>query len=337
MTRAPAPVHRRKSRRFLSLSLVLSSVVVACGGTLDAGKDETKGLLPVDARNPIVLLNDGPYDNWQGEYAMLFASTGVLSLAGIVVDSSPVAKSLDDNAAGWQKMVAAARQSGMSNIPDPLTSSGLALVQPSDGNIDATAPNNSEGARFIIETSERLALPFRPLVVLASTRLTDVADAYLIDPGVTDRVVVVSSLGTTTTDGAVMGAPNGEMDHWADVIVATKFRYVQVSAFYDQKADLPSSLISQLPANTFTSWIQSKQSLIYDDVYASDQVGVLAVAVPLFASAVVRAEQRGQDSNNLPTLFNNSTGPVWLVTKVNGALATANFWQMLLDPGTFQH
>ena len=48
-----------------------------------------------------------------------------------------------------------------------------------------------------------------------------------------------------------MGMPNGEMDPWADAIVATRFRYVQVSAFYDQLADLPTSILGMLPANDF--------------------------------------------------------------------------------------
>ena len=40
-----------------------------------------------------------------------------------------------------------------------------------------------------------MSLPWRPLVVVTGSRLTDVADAYLMDPTVADRVVVVSALG----------------------------------------------------------------------------------------------------------------------------------------------
>jgi hypothetical protein len=336
VTIVPVGSRRRESVCRLSLCLVLSLATGACGGTLDAGRDEPRGQLPVDDRNPIVLFNDGPYDNWQGEYAMLFASTGAVSLAGIVINASPVARSLDDNVAGWQQMAAAARNSGLSNIPELLGSDAPALVRPSNGSIDSTVPNDSEGARFIIDTSNRLSLPFRPLVVVTGSRLTDVADAFLIDPTLADRGVVVSSLGTTTTDGGEMGMPNGEMDTWADVIVAKKLRYVQVSSFYDQTMDVPTSLLPQLPANEFTSWIQSKQALIYDDPLAADQVGVLAVAVPSFVSAVSRVEQREAVSDNTPILSQYPTGPIWLVTQVGGALATASFWQMLLSPGTFR-
>jgi len=304
------------------------------GGTLDAGWDEPRGLLPVDARNPIVLCNDGPYDNWQGEYAMLFASTGTLSLAGIVISTSPVASSLDDNMAGWRQMVAAARESGLQNIPDPMSSTGPALVSPSDKNIDSTEPNRSEGARFIIDTSMQ-AEPFRPLVVMTGGRLTDVADAYLMDHTLPERVVVVSSLGSVTTDGGEMGVPNGEMDRWADVIVSQKFRYVQVSAFYDQTADVPDSLIPQLPGNAFTSWIQSKQTKVFVDLLAADQVAVVALAIPEFVSSVNRVVQQGVNSDNISLLSQDPSGPIWLVTQIDGAIATARFWQMLLNSDTF--
>jgi hypothetical protein len=316
--------------------LVLGFSAIACGGTLDAGGDEPKGQLPVDDRNAVVICNDGPEDNWQGEYAMLLASTEHLSLAGIVVSIGGVWQDLDENLAGWQQMVAAARQGGLRNIPDPVASEGSALERPSDGDIESTVPNGSEGARFIVETSKRLALPFRPLVVVTGGKLTDVADAYLMDHTLPDRVVVVSSLGSVTTDGGEMGVPNGEMDTWADIIVAQKFRYVQVSAFYVQAADVPSSLLPLLPANAFTAWIESKQPDVWGDVLvAADQVGVLAVAIPEFVAAVTMVVQDGTNSDGLPLLSSDPSGRVQLVTEVDGGVATAQFQQMLISSATF--
>ena len=312
--------------------VALLLVVAGCGGSLDAGWDE-QGLLPVDHRNPVVLFNDGAYDNWQGEYAVLMASKGTLSLAGIVINTSPNSSNLNDNLAGWQAMVDAARRSGLNNIPDPRSSAGRNLVRPSDGKIDSTAPNNSDGAQFIVEKSKELSHPYRPLVVVTGGRLTDVADAYLTDPTVADRIVVVASLGSATKDGGAMGIPNGEMDTWADVIVAQRLRYVQVSAFYDQTADLPTSL--QLPNNQFTSWMRTKQTQVFNDIKAADQVAVAAVGISTFVSAVSKVVQRGTDSNNIPTLATDVNGPIWLVSQINGALATARLWEMLLDTTTF--
>jgi hypothetical protein len=311
---------------------------VGCGGSLDAGWDEPKNpLLPVDNRNPVLLCNDGAYDNWQGEYALLMASKGTLSLAGIVISTSPNSSNLSDNFAGWQAMVDAARRSGLNNIPDPKASKGggANLVRPSDGKIDSTVPNNSDGAQFINNKSNELSHPYRPLVVVTGGRLTDVADAYLMDPTLADRIVVVASLGSATKDGGAMGIPNGEMDTWADVIVAQRLRYVQVSAFYDQTADLPTSLLPQLPTNQFTSWMKAKQTQVFNDVKAADQVGVVAVGIPTFVSARSKVVQRGVDSNNIPTLAGDGNGPICLVSEIKGALATAWLAEMLLAPTTF--
>jgi hypothetical protein len=156
-----------------------------------------------------------------------------------------------------------------------------------------------------------------------------VADAYLMDPTLADRIVVVASLGNATKDGGAMGIPNGEMDTWADVIVAQRLRYVQVSAFYDQTADLPTSL--QLPNNPFTSWMRAKQTDVFNDIKAADQVAVVALGIPSFASAVSKVVQRGTDSSNVPTLADDVNGPIWLVSQIKGDLARARLWEMLLD------
>ena len=97
-----------------STSILLASAVAAmsCTETRDLGSTVPRGPLPIDERNPIVLANDGAYDNWQGEYAILLANSGGPSLAGIIVNTSPNWSDIDANIAGWRELVAAARSSG---------------------------------------------------------------------------------------------------------------------------------------------------------------------------------------------------------------------------------
>jgi hypothetical protein len=316
----------------LTLAVIALASAMGCTTTRDLGSSVPHGRLPVDERNPIVLANDGAYDNWQGEYAVLLANGGGPKLAGIIVNTSPPWPDIDANVAGWRGLIAAAQASGLGDIPDPTTSVGAPLVRPASGQIEATTPNRSEGARLIVDKSARLSLPYRPLVVVTGGRLTDVADAYLIDPTVAERVVVVSSLGTATDAGGAMGAPNGEMDPWADAIVTARFRFVQVSAFYDQLTDVPASRVPELPANPLGEWIAAKQPQIWNLPAAADQVGVVAVGIPSYAAAVTHvaaAALIGAGASSGPDLVTDPDGPGWLVTQSASAGATERFWQLL--------
>jgi hypothetical protein len=310
----------------------------ACGGALDAGSDRPHGLLPIDERNPVILDNDQSSDNWVGEYAMLLANSGGPPIAGIIASASsywPVAR---DNAAGWTRLVTAARASGLRNIPDVTTSDGLPLVRPADGQIDSTTGNQSAGGRLIVELSRQLSLPWRPVVVLACAPLTTVADAYLQDPSVVDRVVVVAVLGAYAAPNGIMNGPNGDLDPWADWIVAQRFRYVQVSAYYDQLGDVTSAELASLPPNALGAWMAEKQPDIFEIPQASDQVAVLSVALPTFVGAVQRVSPDASvafDSIQGPPLRPDVAGNAWIVTQIAAPRAKSRLWDMLLDPRTY--
>src|SRR3954471_9703618 len=191
------------------LALVTAVAAGGCTQTFDAGHNQQTGILPVDQRNPIILLNDGAYDNWSGEYAILLANGGGSPLGGIIVDETPDWPDIQTNVAGYRDLVIAAGASGMKNLPDPIASIGAPLVMPASGNIEETKANRSECALGIVSTSSTLGSPSRPVVIATGGALTDVADAYLVDHSVVDRVVVVSSLGSATSTGGGMGKPNG--------------------------------------------------------------------------------------------------------------------------------
>ncbi len=331
---APRTLFRGTVERTSNPIVLLLLTAAACGGTLDAGWDEPRGPLPVDERNPIILCNDGAYDNWQGEHAMLFANSGGPSLAGIVINAAWPWTDIDENMAGWQEMIDAARDSGLTGIPDPVTSNSPALTRPEDEDIDSTEPNRSQGARFIIEKSRELSRSYRPVTVVTGGTLTDVADAYLMDHTLPERIVVISALGTTKPDGAAMGLPNGQLDTWANVIVARNFRYVQVTAYsYDTSADILSGDLSDLPTNAFMSWIASKQSAIEN---ATDQVAVLVAAIPSAITTVVQVEQSAEDEEGIPLLVSNPNGPAQVVSGVVSDAATERLRETLLDPTTFE-
>jgi len=316
------------------LAAIVALFAANCTQTYDAGYN----LLPVDRRNPVVLMNDGLNDNWQGEYAVLLANSGWPRLVGIVVGKGGTAFDPDANFTAWQGLVNAAVASGLRGIPDPVKVDSELLKRPESGNIEETVPNYSDGALFLRWAAETYALPDRPLVVVTGTRLTDVADAYLIDPTIVDRVVVVSSLGSLTATGATMANPNGEMDPWADTIVTAHFRYIQISVFYDQTADIPASRVPELPANEFGDWMADKQPGIWDLPVASDQVAILAVWVPGFVTGVERVSPAGPVDAGAtigPELLKDPNGPVMLVSQIDYDAARRAIWRLLDSPATF--
>src|SRR5690348_7595247 len=93
--------------------LACAVALAGCSAELDAGSDVPHGLLPIDERSAIVLVNDGARDNWQGEYAALLAASGQVRLVGLVVNAGEEHPSLDVNLSGYQDMIAAARDSGL--------------------------------------------------------------------------------------------------------------------------------------------------------------------------------------------------------------------------------
>ena len=289
----------------------------------------------------MIVANDSATDNWTGEYAMLLANSGGSPLVGVIVNPSLYWPDLATSVDEWNQLIAAARASGMRNIPDAATgSAGTPLVRPADGDIEHTTPNMSEGAKLILDLSARLSLPWRPLVVVTGSRLTEVADAYLMDRSVVDRVVVVSSLGGAAPSGSVMGWPNGELDPWADWIVGQRFRYIQINCYYDQLGDVTTAKAADLPANPFGTWMAAKVAKVFQIPMSSDQIGVLSVGVPTFVTAVSRAvvdTAAAFDATTGPPLLAQADGSGWVVSSCDTAMAADRLWKTLLDPNTFGH
>jgi len=306
--------------------------LVGCGGELDAGSDVPHGLLPVDERSAVVVVNDGARDNWQGEYAAILAATGQLTFVGLVVNSTTEYPSLDTNVTGYRQMLLAARSSGMRNLPDATASIAPALARPASGAIDDTVPNRSEGARLILEAAAAHGTAAHPLAIATGGALTDVADAYLLDPTLVERAVVVASLGQTEGSGSSTFNPNGGRDSWATFIVTSRMRLVQVNGYYDQMLDVPEERASELPQNPFGRWMEEKRSDILDVVLACDQITVLAVALPWFASGVTHLRVNDAEPTSL---IADAAGKIWHVAETDSDRARSEIWARLMDPATF--
>jgi hypothetical protein len=305
-----------------------------CEGDLDAGSNVKNDLLPdVDQHAPVILDNDNWSDNWAGENAFLLANSGAMKLVGLIVNASRYWKDLNANLAGWNNLVNAARASGLKNIPDITVGADIVTLKvPGDRIIDHTTPLYTDGAKLIVERSQRLYLPGQPLLVVTGSQLTNLADAYLIDQSVVDRVIVVSALGSNT----VMTGPNGDLDPWADWIVAQRFRYVQIGVLYDQAADVTEAALAKLPDNSFVRLMRAKQPKLSNFDTAADQLAVLVAGLPKFVTGVKRSAPDTSAVFNSPPgqgpqLVPSATGDAWVVTQVEASLARRHLWGMLQE------
>jgi hypothetical protein len=316
----------------LSLALLTAT---ACNSDLDAGGNVNNDLLPLDQHSPVILDNDNWADNWAGENAVLLANTGAMRLVGLIVNASRYWKDLGANLAGWNSLIDAARGSGLKIVPEITVGAvNTTLKVPGDRIIDHTTPLYTDGAKLIVRLSQQLYLPEQPVLVITGSQLTNLADAYLIDRSVVDRVIVVSSLGSHNDPTTVMTGPNGDLDPWADWIVAQRFRYVQIAVLYDQTADVTDADVPKLPDNTFGWWMRDKRPKLSNFNTAADQLAVLAAGLPKFATEVQRSAPASSAVFNSPPgqgpqLVPNSTGDAWVVTQVEASLARQHLWDML--------
>ena len=190
-----------------------------------------------------------------------------------------------------------------------------------------------------MDTAHRLSQPLRPIVVATGGRLTDIADAYLMDPAVADQVVVVASLGQPSGDGATMGPPNGDSIPGRTIVVR-KFRYVQVNAYYPQKDDIPRGS-HRRASRQFIRRLDELQASRYSRLGGRSQSRQRhRGGAPRFATDILRVSETGAGppaDEQMPPLGRNESGRAWLVTRGDNAGATARFWQALKDPATFAH
>jgi hypothetical protein len=130
---------------------------------------------------------------------------------------------------GWGAMIrTAAIKDGFANVPPmyPGVPLGTTFDQriPASKNIKDTIPFKTPAGYKIV--AEALKCTARnPLIIIVGGRATCVADAYLINPSIADKVIVAEYLDHLGSDGHLPGY-NIQEDMWAANIVLKNFRVI---------------------------------------------------------------------------------------------------------------
>jgi hypothetical protein len=213
-------------------------------------------ILGVGRDNPLIYDNDWWFDTPDKNYLWAKTSLGQADLKGNIVTrdlwdwQKGYVYTLQQGMADAEKSVGIARRSGLKGIPDPVPGCDAVFERPASGYIRDTKIVPSKGSELIVAEARKASWD-KPLVVFVGGPLNTVANAYLMDPTIADRMVVFM------TD---LCGYNGK-DPWANYIVASRCKLVNYGAhiWWPQRPEppvMPLERFDGLPQNEMTADVQ---------------------------------------------------------------------------------
>lgn len=140
-----------------------------------------------------------------------------------------------------------ARLGGLRNIPDASFGASRPLALPPSGRWQDMVPEENPGSRLMVEAA-RKATPGNPLVVFAGGPLTTVATAYLMEPALADRIVILGTYYRQRPD----------LDSLALFVVQNKCRFAGWGDGYSWDPPGIGTAPVGLPANRMTTHVLEK-------------------------------------------------------------------------------
>jgi len=227
----------------------------------------------VDGTNAVIYDNDLIYDTPDPFFIWLKANKGQLRLVGNIntrdmYNQPNYMFTHDDTFKDWVDLYNRAQQSGLRNIPAPIKGSGVALARPGSGVIEQTQWSSSPGSDLIIAEA-RKATPEKPLVIFVGGNATSVANAYLKDNSIANKVIVFQIDGYRYNRQTY-----NTTDPWSAYVVMKRFRYVAWSGnpygMYDAHRPILGVDLTGMPTNSFTDiiryWYTGGYYAVYKDI-----------------------------------------------------------------------
>ena len=320
-------------------------------GLLGIGPIASAQLPTFDRTNPVVYDNDACEDTYTDDYLMALASTGSISLKGVITSSTQQpynhyvdADSITHFYGERDNDIAAAAASGFRNTPTHVHGSTTALTPPGNGQIDSTTPTSTAGST-LIRTQANLASVAKPLLVVVGGPLTTVANAYLLEPSIASKIIVLYGGGMSATD---FSDYNTWSDGWAAYIVMSRMTTVAFAAGMRSPIHVTKATISaNLPASPLKTFMLAKLQVTsgLPEICGCDGDSTQAVAVmlPTYSTSVVRSSVTGlvgtrvfyPQSHKVPVLAANASGNVYVVTVVDSAAGTVEWFRAMTNPAAY--
>jgi hypothetical protein len=332
-------------RDTLMIGFVVRTLAIAASVTLTVVatpvQEPLEPRLPYDRTNHVWYDNDfaNDYIDW---YVMTNASAGDIVLRGITT-THILPEQFDWLLEERARVIANGRSSGFRRIPEALPGASRAMVEPASGQIEETVAVTSAGiASLVWAAHATYAETGKPLVVCVGGPLTTIANAYLTDPSIAEKMIVVF----VDNYDKVLGGYNGQSDPWAANIVLQRMRLVYFPIYpRDTLGAIPrvskSWIAEHLPVSAGRDHLLSlKLDIINGDDGDADGMSVISVLAQRYAQAVKRVSFGGwqevgpwETRRRVPALKDDELGTALMVTDADPHLASAEYHRALLNWG----
>jgi hypothetical protein len=302
--------------------------------------------LSVGPSCPFVYVND-QNDNYNAELALAMASRGYVDLVGFLFGYAGEPWLTDDEFAtrrdaylGHHRTVhQRARASGFTDLPPPEVGVvGDRHERPASGAVPDTSVIGSPGTDRIVQAA-REASPERPLVVVVGSDLCTVADAYLTDPSIAERLVVYLNW---TGEIDELGY-NLRQSGWSAFVVLQRLS----TALVGKGAPLLTvERVRDLPDTTLRRFMLEKEHFQYGrplrdgQTYDGDSAAILAAGHPDTRGQTRAVRVTGETSPPFRAAFQVPTlsfgaGPASVEGILESRGLTEAYWSHLKAPETW--
>ncbi|MFO1418711.1 MAG: hypothetical protein U1E83_08570 [Methylotetracoccus sp.] len=295
-------------------------------------------VLPYNNSSPVIYDNDSQGDVYAEDLALAMASSGEISLKGMIVTSiidSPNTPWNYDNAVNfYNSALSSARASGFNNVPASAVRGVRGRLQkPANGLIDSTSPAWTAGGQLIVNEARKCSYA-KPLVVVVGGPASTVVDAYLQDKSIADKMVMVWINGAGSGFNRLGEDYNGWADTWALYIAANRLRIVSIPFGGGQ---VPKArILSDLPNKSFRTFMYNQSYRTADGtVYPGGWDGDGSIVDGLVSSDWMVSAKRVSFldmygsvwSRNIARTYDNPNGNILMVTSINSAAQTNAWWR----------
>jgi hypothetical protein len=292
---------------------------------------EPRYVLPLYKDSPVIYDNDDHRDVYTDEYLLALSSLGEINLKGIITTYS--ASEYEEFVKGREEIIALAQRCRLKNLPKLFNGTNQKLVRPENNRIEETKPLDIDGSRFIVEIARKCSFS-KPLVIITGGQLTSIANAWLLDPSIADKVVVFGIFGTTEI------TYNAGLDAWAWTIILAKFKVAAIpdndrGVVFHKPAVVPKARIQKelnqdIP---FFKWMYEKKHPTNSGPDEADYDGHPAILItrPDYVTKWRMYQFEGVDVQGKPILSENENGTILQAEDATRDIATNEFWRVTIN------